>query len=113
MNGLDETRVAIRKMVREFLAEMAKEHPDNEGLFWRAVRDEAVKHHPLPERELTNIRPMDELQGKRFGREVLGFGAWMDCDYEHVFLQDPDYLDWLADRGMELLRWLKWRKGKI
>lgn len=82
------------------------------SLFWRIVKEEALKKCPEVKEGETSIRPLSDHAGVKFGREVLGFGTWTDCTYEHVYLQDPDYLDWLADKGMVLLKWLKWRKAR-
>jgi hypothetical protein len=110
--SLIEVSISTRWMVREIL-ELAENDAEDKDLFWRIVQDESSKHVPhRPVPEMTNIRPLSDLEGKRFGRQLITFGTWKDCSYEHVYLQDADYLDWLADRGMELLRWLKWRKAK-
>jgi hypothetical protein len=106
-----EKNVEMRKLVNE-LVDLAGMSDGDSDLFWRVARDEALKRCPLPKKSETNIRPMSDLEGQRMGRELIGFGTWIDCSYEHVYLQDQDYLNWLADRGMELLRWLKWRKTR-
>lgn len=98
--------------MREVL-DLALTECEDVDLFWHVVKDEASKKCPLNKTQETNIRPMNDTDGGKFGRQSLGFGTWTDCTYEHVWLQDPDYLEWLADKGMNLLRWLKWRKGKV
>jgi hypothetical protein len=68
---------------------------------------EISQRAPLPKSDETAIRPLSDSEGSKFARNPLTFGTYVDCSYEHVFLQDADYLDWLADRGIELNRWLK------
>lgn len=87
---------------------------EGDAHFWEVIRDEAIKRAPLPQpKDETHIRPMSDQEGLAFGRGRIGFGKLADLDYAYAFLTDPDYLDWLADQGMILNRWLAWRKSKL
>jgi hypothetical protein len=107
-----EQRVAAGKAAREVLA-LAENEGGTNVHFWEVLRDGCIARAPLPTTEpTTSIRPMDDAAGTRYGREVMGFGVWVDCTYEHVYVCDAEYLRWLADKGMALLRWLRWRETK-
>ena len=106
-----EENVASSKRVRELV-----EYLDADGFTeqsWRVLRDVAISRAPLPVRDETHIRPMsDDDDGRKFGHENLNYGTFADCSYEHVYNCDLNYLNWIADRGMLLLKWLAWRKSK-
>lgn len=104
--------VAMGCKAREILAYAESEGGDDTH-FWKVIRNEALRLAPLPKSDETIIRPLSDFEGAKFARSPLTFGTYVDCSYEHVFLQDADYLDWLADRGMELNRWLKWRRARL
>ena len=107
-----EHRVAMGKAARE-LIELADSMGGNDAHFWECMRDACTKRLPVlvAAPPTTNIRPMDDHAGQQYGREVLGFGQYTFSTYEHVYAEDPDYLRWMADKGMALLRWLRWREA--
>lgn len=101
------------RKAREVIALAVDDGGDNPH-FWEILRDEAIKRAPLPQpKDETHIRLMADEEGLKFGRGKLTFGKYEGQDYATLFLLDCDYLDWLADHGMKLIRWLTWRKSKL
>lgn len=80
--------------------------------FWETICKEAARRSLvlLPR---TNIRPMSNEEACEFSELTLTFGMHFGKTYEEVYRDDPDYLCYLADGGMKLLRWLAWRKPKL
>ena len=106
-------KVQERLAVREIMdyAESLP-HPDA-AHFWECLRDACLQKAPFPVQEIeTSIRPYKEAEAFAYGREPLTFGQYGRDTYEHVYNEDPDYLFWLADKAMGLLRWLAFRKTR-
>ncbi len=76
--------------------------------FWETIRDHALKFAPLPD-EHEKFRPMTDEESKQFGHTLVSFGKHQGCHYDDVPL---DYLEWLADRNVEVLRYIKSRRIK-
>jgi hypothetical protein len=100
-----EENIGMRKAAHAIL-ELACDEGGISVRFWEIIRDHALKFAPLKEKQ-QQFRPMTDDEAKRFGRSVVNFGVHRDKCYDDVPL---DYLEWLADRNVEVLRYIKSRR---
>lgn len=71
---------------------------DADHEFWIVIRDEALKHAPLPvvEPKRPQVKPMTDAECRAFEKCMMPFGKWSDNTIGIVFEHDPDYLHWLV-----------------
>lgn len=100
-----EENIRLRKAAETIIA-LATEEGGTSERFWSIIRDTALVCAPLPEK-IEPVRPMSDDDARMFGRSVVSFGVHRDKCYDDVPLE---YLEWLADRNTEILRYIRSRR---
>ncbi len=102
-----ESNIAIRKAAEDVVV-LAHSEGGFDSRFWEIIRDHALRYAPMAEK-VQPVRPMSDSEARTFGRTVVNFGVHRDKCYDDVPL---DYLEWLADRNIEILRYIRSRRIK-
>lgn len=102
-----EENIRLRRAAEAIIALAAEEGGTSER-FWSIIRDTALVCAPIPER-IEPVRPMGDDEARKFGRSAVNFGVHRDKCYDDVPLE---YLEWLADRNIEVLRYIRSRRIK-
>lgn len=100
-----EENIRLRKSAEAIIA-LATDEGGTSERFWSIIRDTALVCAPLPDR-IEPVRPMRDDEARKFGRTVVNFGLHRDKCYDDVPLE---YLEWLADRNIEILRYIRSRR---
>ena len=98
----DRDRISGREWCRELLTALAAESEAYQAGFWRHVKRQ------LDPQELDR-GAMSDSKAREFGQEVLDFGKHRGKTYDDTPL---DYLEWLADEGEKLARYVRSRRVK-
>ena len=104
LDSADHDRIAGREWAEEILLDVegGKYSEDFQEGFRRAM-----KRRFRESRNRSDVKPMTDGQAREFGKQVIEFGQHRGRRYDDVPL---DYLEWLADRGVELHRYLLSRR---
>jgi hypothetical protein len=101
-----EHNIAMRKAAEELVKYATTEYGRDER-FWEVVRNHAVTFAPMPPSPPATIEPLSDEAARAFGRQVINFGQYAHQRYDDVPL---GYLEWLADRNIQLVRYIRSRR---
>ena len=101
-----EHNIAMRKAAEELVKYATSEHGRDER-FWEVVRNHAVTFAPMPPTPPSPVEPLSDEAARTFGRQVINFGQYAHHRYDDVPL---GYLEWLADRNIQLVRYIRSRR---
>jgi len=103
-----EHNIAMRKAA-EALVELATSEYGRDKRFWEVVRDHAIKCAPLPPapRNPSTIEPLSDEDARRYGRGQITFGQHAGMRFDDIPIS---YLVWLADRNVQLVRYIRSRR---
>jgi hypothetical protein len=102
----EQETIAANIMARVDAKDVIKMAHDLQGTnkrFWEYLREEALKHAPLPANP-NDLSPMSEAEVVAFGSKVITFGQYAGARYNDV---PVDYLEWLADQNSILTKYLR------
>lgn len=101
-----EHNIAMRKAAEAVVELIAAEY-DDDPRFWQVVRDHALKRAPMPPSPPATVEPLSDEAARTFGRQVINFGQYAHQRYDDVPIR---YLEWLADRNIQLVRYVRSRR---
>ena len=101
-----EHNIAMRKAA-EALVELATEEYGRDERFWEVVRNHAVTFAPLAPTPPATVEPLSDGAARTFGRRFIGFGKYAHSRYDDAPM---DYLEWLADQNVQLVRYIRSRR---
>ena len=101
-----EHNIAMRRAA-EALVELATEEYGRDERFWEVVRNHALAIAPMPPSPPATIEPLSDEAARTFGRRIIGFGKYACSRYDDAPM---DYLEWLADQNVQLIRYIRSRR---